>query len=60
MWQKKISDLRSARLKWREIGDYCGVGRSTIYDIGSGRTKEPSKSVATKLRRLHTTTMRRA
>lgn len=58
MWQQKLKDLRSAGLTWQEIGTYCGVGRSTIHDISKGRTKEPSKPVAAKLKRLHTIRMR--
>jgi hypothetical protein len=58
-WRKLVQDLRDARLKWRQIGDYCEVSRSTVHDLWTGRTVEPSKRVGTKLKRLHTFTMRR-
>jgi hypothetical protein len=59
MWKKLIQDLRNERLKWRQIGEYCGVGRSTIHDLWTGRTASPTKPVGTKLKRLHTITMRK-
>lgn len=59
MWKEKLQDLRNAGLKWRQIGDYCGVGRSSIHDLWSGRSKVPSAETGLKLKKLHYRTMRK-
>jgi hypothetical protein len=54
MWQEKLSQLREAGMSWAAIGRACKVGRSTIHDLYTGRTKNPTKEVGSRLKRLHT------
>lgn len=60
MWIEKLQDLRDAGLTWQEIAERCKVSRGTVHDLWTGRTQEPSKDVARRLRRLHTEVMRKA
>lgn len=59
MWQDMIQDLRKAGLKYREIGEVCGIGRSSVHDLHTGRSKVPKGDCAIALQKLHRRVMRR-
>lgn len=51
-WSRIISDLLES---WtvQQAADKCGLSASAVYDIGSGRTKEPRGTAAVRLHDLH-------
>lgn len=51
-WSRIISDLLES---WtvQQVADRCGLSASAVYDIGSGRTREPRGMAAVRLHELH-------
>jgi len=58
MWQQIVKDIRQEGWTFQKIGDYCGLQRNSIHEIGTGATKEPKGEAAIKLQRLHKRLMR--
>lgn len=60
-WPQVVTDLRqTGGLKLREIAEAAGCTPSTVSDIESGRTIDPSARVGIALADLHKKTMRKA
>jgi len=59
MWQQMIQDLRDAGYKWRQIGEAMGLGRSSVHDLWTGRSQEPSGNAAIELVKLHKKMLRK-
>ncbi len=53
-WINIISDLSLRGMTQQKIAEYCGTGQSTINDIFTGRTKNPSYRLGSLLIELHT------
>lgn len=51
-WSRIISDLLES---WtvQQVADRCGLSASAVYDIGSGRTRQPRGDAAVRLHQLH-------
>lgn len=48
-----ISDLSHSGMTYAAIAEHCGCALSTIGDLATGRSRQPSGNSALKLKALH-------
>lgn len=59
-WPELLQDLRAADMTQAQIASFAGAHQSTISDLATKRTKEPSFEIGNKLLTLHKRVQRRA
>jgi hypothetical protein len=52
-WQKLIADLQARGLRQVDIASLCDCRQSTVSDLATGITKEPSFTLGQSLIALH-------
>ena len=52
-WKLLIAQLRAIGLTQEAIADYCKCGQSTVSELSTGKTKQPSYSLGESLTALH-------
>lgn len=60
MWQQMIQDLRKDGYTFQRIASDMGIGRSSVHDLWTGRSKTPSGDAALKLKNMHNNLLRRS